>query len=134
MPRKLSKAIEKELKVQARLASLFSYSPYSKCRVGAAVLTKSGRIYTGCNIENASYGATMCAERVAIYKALSVGDCKLVAIAIFHDGKELFLPCGICRQVVSEFSKNLIIYCDCMDEEKTSSIKELLPDAFKLKK
>lgn len=84
-----------------------AYSPYSKCRVGACLLGESGKYYTGCNVENASYSATCCAERTAIFKAVSEGEKKFSAIAVVGevDGeiKDYFPPCGVCRQVMSEF-------------------------------
>ncbi len=80
-----------------------AYVPYSKFKVGAAVLTESGNIYGGCNIENASYGATNCAERTAIFKAVSEGEPVIKAIAIVSSHNDLTYPCGICRQVVEEF-------------------------------
>lgn len=81
-----------------------AYCPYSGYRVGAAVLAESGKLYTGCNIENASYGATNCAERTALFKAVSEGERKISAIAIFTDkGNQTPFPCGLCRQALSEF-------------------------------
>ena len=81
-----------------------AYAPYSKFKVGAAVLMENGKIYTGCNIENASYGATNCAERTAIFKAISEGNRKICAIAIVGADDEYTYPCGICRQVIAEFA------------------------------
>jgi len=80
-----------------------SYSPYSKFRVGAAVLAKSGKVFTGVNIENASFGATVCAERTAVFKAVSEGEREIAAVAISSDSDEYTFPCGICRQVLREF-------------------------------
>ncbi len=88
---------------KAKEAMAYAYVPYSKFKVGAAVLTKSGKIYTGCNIENASYGATNCAERTAIFKAVSEGERELLAIAIVSSSGKVTYPCGICRQVIAEF-------------------------------
>ncbi|HBM81251.1 MAG TPA: cytidine deaminase, partial [Clostridiaceae bacterium] len=79
-----------------------AYAPYSKFRVGAALLAKDGRIYTGCNIENASYGVTNCAERTAIFKAVSEGVKDFISIAINSDSDMFVLPCGVCRQVMAE--------------------------------
>ena len=93
----------KELLVKAHEAQEQAYVPYSKFKVGAAVLMKSGKIYTGCNIENASFGATNCAERTAIFKAVSEGEHEIAAIAIVGSHNEFTYPCGICRQVIAEF-------------------------------
>lgn len=111
-----------------------SYSPYSKFRVGAALLTESGKVYTGCNIEIASIGATNCAERTAIFKAISQGDKDIKAIAIASDNSEKnepTYPCGICRQVIIEFGKDIkIITGYSQGEIKESSISDLLPNYF----
>jgi len=109
-----------------------AYVPYSKFKVGAAVLTADGSIYTGCNIENASYGATNCAERTAIFKAISEGHKKIKAIAIVGDMSTNTYPCGICRQVIAEFAtKDVQIIL--VKNEKNYIIKtmdEILPGAF----
>jgi cytidine deaminase len=109
-----------------------SYSPYSKFRVGAALITGNGKIYTGVNIENASFGATCCAERTAIFKAVSEGENTVQTIAVAADSKDLVFPCGICRQVISEFAdENLRILCSRLDGEyKVFFLQELLPHAF----
>jgi cytidine deaminase len=108
-----------------------AYSPYSNIKVGASLLTKSGRIFTGCNIENSSFGLTICAERVAIFKALSEGETEFTAMAIAAD--DFLAPCGACRQVIWEFSKELkIILVNKRGETRETSIKELLPQAFEL--
>ena len=107
-----------------------SYSPYSNFRVGAALLTKDGKIYTGCNIENASYSPSCCAERVAFFKAISEGHKDFAAIAISGD-KEKCYPCGVCRQVMSEFcDEDFKIYID----DKEYTLKEMLPYSFDLEK
>lgn len=107
-----------------------SYSPYSNFKVGAALLTKDGKIYTGCNIENASYSPSCCAERVAFFKAISEGYKDFVAIAISGD-KEKCYPCGVCRQVMSEFcDDDFKIYID----DKEYTLKEMLPYSFDLEK
>ena len=95
----------KELLECAKPAMQYAYTPYSNFKVGAAILMKSGKIYTGCNIENASYGATNCAERTAIFKAVSEGETEIVTIAIVSSGGDFTYPCGICRQVIAEFMK-----------------------------
>ena len=95
----------------AKEASKKSYSPFSRFAVGASVLAKSGKIYTGCNIENSSFGMTICAERCAIFKAVSEGERKILAVAIYSPNKDDCNPCGACRQVILEFSKTAdIIY------------------------
>lgn len=117
----------------------FSYAPYSKFHVGAALLTKNGKIFTGCNIENATYGATNCAERTAFFKAISEDEKDFYAIAIVggKNGKidDFCSPCGICRQVMAEFcSKDFkIILANSKNEIKTFSLEELLPESFSLK-
>ena len=109
-----------------------SYSPYSSFKVGAALLCSDGTVYTGCNIENASYGATLCAERVAVGKAVSDGKEEFVAIAICGSGKDHCYPCGICRQVLAEFcSPDLKIILPCVDKPtKILELKDLLPFSF----
>jgi cytidine deaminase len=108
-----------------------AYVPYSNFRVGAALLTKDGRIYTGCNVENASFGATNCAERTAIFKAVSEGNRDFEAIAVNADMEQLTYPCGICRQVMVEFSKDLKLYISNKHGDyKEYTLNELLPGAF----
>lgn len=109
-----------------------AYAPYSKFKVGAAVLMENGKIYTGCNIENASYGATNCAERTAIFKAISEGNRKIHAIAIVGADDEYTYPCGICRQVIAEFAdENTEIILGKKSLEYTvKTLAEILPGAF----
>jgi cytidine deaminase len=113
-----------------------AYVPYSKFRVGAALLMEDGSVYTGCNVENASYGATNCAERTAIFKAVSEGHRKIRAICIMgsKEGSYAF-PCGICRQVISEFSDDDTKIIVAQDEENylVRTVGELLPEAFTTK-
>ena len=111
-------------------ASTHSYSPYSEFSVGAAVLTSSGKIYSGANIENSSYGATMCAERVAVFKAISEGENRIEAIAIYTNAASLAFPCGMCLQVLSEFAEDIpvVLAGDCGMREYRLS--ELLPHRF----
>ncbi len=94
----------------AKEAMEHAYSPYSRFSVGAALLSSDGKVYTGCNIENASYGATCCAERVALYKAVSEGAHSFKALAIISDSGDYTVPCGICRQALSEFAPDLLVY------------------------
>lgn len=111
-----------------------AYAPYSGFKVGAALLTSEGNIYTGCNIECASYGATSCAERTAIYKAVSEGSKSFRAIAIASDSGEHTFPCGICRQVIVEFGKEIDVIVGNLDGDyKVYNIRELLPFAFESK-
>ena len=118
-------------------ARKFSYSPYSNFMVGAALLTKSGKIYTGCNIENAAYGPSNCAERTAFFKALSEGEKEFEAIAIVGGqkgkGLEICAPCGVCRQVMMEFCDYEtfeIILGKSEDDYLKYTLKELLPLGF----
>ncbi|WP_132547068.1 cytidine deaminase [Pectinatus cerevisiiphilus] len=114
----------------AKKAREFAYSPYSKFKVGAAVLAKSGSIYTGCNIENASYGLTNCAERTAIFKAIAAGEVNLTALAVVADTKEPVSPCGACRQVMAEFKINKIIMGNLQGKMREVTLAELLPFSF----
>ncbi|NLN49347.1 MAG: cytidine deaminase [Clostridiales bacterium] len=119
-----------ELVAKAISAMNNAYVKYSKFKVGAALLTKSGKIYTGCNIENSSYSATICAERVAFTKAISEGARDFLAIAIVNSSSEFAYPCGICRQFMSEFGIDLKVIISNGKETKEHSLKELLPYAF----
>lgn len=126
----------RELWEMAKIALKFSYSPYSNFPVGAALLTKSGKIYLGTNIENASYGLTICAERVAIFKAISEGEKEFLKMAIVGKEGEGLFPCGSCRQVMAEFSLDLeiVLYDSTMDEFNSWKVKELLPLNFTMKR
>jgi cytidine deaminase len=108
-----------------------AYAPYSNYPVGAALLAASGRVYAGCNVESASFGATVCAERAAIVKAISEGDRQFEAIAVVtHDGGA---PCGICRQLMLEFSPTmLVLIADTQGNVRSARLQELLPDGFTL--
>lgn len=112
----------------------FAYAPYSKFKVGAAVLTSDGMVFLGNNIENASYGATICAERVAIFKAVSEAKTNIIKIAIASDTEEFTYPCGICRQVINEFMPEGEIILGSKNEVKVYKVSELLPHGFELKK
>ena len=119
------------LLADARNALRCSYSPYSKFPVGAALRTKSGRIFTGTNVENASYGLTICAERVAIFKAVSEGEKTISAIAVVSSDGKPCPPCGACRQVISEFSDpTTVVVTDAENGIALIKIGELLPSAF----
>ncbi len=108
-----------------------AYAPYSNFHVGAAVLTEGGNIFTGCNVENASFGATICAERVAVCKAVSEGQRKFRAIAVVYGHEGLATPCGICRQFIYEFGADiLVVSANLAGEYKVKPIRELLPEGF----
>lgn len=112
-------------------AKEFAYVPYSNFQVGAAVVTKGGKVYTGCNVENASYGATNCAERTALFKAISEGDRDFEAIAVVSSADDFTPPCGICRQVLAELMpEGKIILANHAGETKEYSIEDLLPLSF----
>ena len=118
-----------ELVALAMQARKKAYAPYSHYKVGAALLGKSGRVYLGCNVENASYSHTICAERTAIVKAISEGETEFKAIAVVT--KNGGSPCGACRQVLSEFAPNLAVYiADKEGHFRTTTLKKLLPDSF----
>ena len=110
-----------------------AYVPYSKFKVGAAVLFESGEIYGGCNIENASFGATNCAERTAIFKGVSEGETKIKAIAEVGSLEEITYPCGICRQVLCEFGDEdmVIILGKSEDDYIVTDLKSLMPGSFR---
>ncbi|MGA9756111.1 MAG: cytidine deaminase [Desulfobaccales bacterium] len=117
----------------ARRAREAAYAPYSNFKVGAAVLTAAGEIFSGCNIENASFGATICAERVAIFTAVAGGCRGLTALAVIADTPEPVAPCGMCRQVLAEFSPDCrIIMANLAGQKRLVNLKELLPLAFRL--
>jgi cytidine deaminase len=120
----------KELIKKAYEAMEYSYSPYSNFRVGAALLLNDGSVYTGCNIESASFGATNCAERTAIFKAVSEGKKDFKAIAIVSDMNEETFPCGICRQVMAEFSHEMEIVLGNREMYKVYSFNEIMPYSF----
>lgn len=107
-----------------------SYAPYSNFKVGAAVLTEDGQVFTGCNIECASFGGTNCAERTAIFKAISEGYNKFVKIAVVSAGEIFTYPCGICRQVLNEFAPDIDIVLDDHGKIEVINLKEMLPYSF----
>jgi len=115
----------------AKKASAKAYCPYSKFKVGAAVLTKSGKIFTACNVENASYGLCSCAERNAVFNAVSSGDMDIAAIVIYTPTKTPTTPCGACRQVINEFNPKTEIICCCKTGKRLKfTLYELIPRAF----
>lgn len=107
-----------------------AYVPYSGFKVGAALLTSEGKAYTGCNIENISFGATICAERTAMFKAISEGETSFIKLAVVSSADKITFPCGICRQVINEFMPNgeIILYGNGKTE--IYSVSELLPHSF----
>ncbi|MDA3130736.1 cytidine deaminase [Aliibacillus thermotolerans] len=113
-------------------ARSFAYAPYSRFSVGAAVQTAKNHIYTGCNIENASYSLTNCAERLAIFKAVSEGEQKIDKLAVVADTLEPVTPCGACRQVMAEFMPpdGMVYLANINGNVMTITVKELLPGAF----
>ena len=126
---------DKKLIEFAKEARGNAYALYSNFKVGAAILTREGEVYTGCNVENPSFGLTICAERVAMAKALSEGKRDFAKIAIVSDTAEPVTPCGLCRQVLWEFSQDLEVICSNLEgKTKRYTIKELLPLAFKIEK
>lgn len=128
------KNTKKELIEAAREVRERAFAPYSNFKVGAAVRTKSGKIYTGCNVESASYGLTVCAERVAIWKAVSEGEKQFTEIAVVADTEELTPPCGVCRQIIWEFGGDIpITFSNLNGKSETVNMSELLPRAFDTK-
>ena len=115
----------------AKEASSKAYAPYSGLRVGAAVTTEDGEVFTGCNVENASYGLTMCAERVALFSALAKGAKDITAVAVYADSPTPTPPCGACRQVIHELAPDSVVVIGRPDGEHiTKSARSLLPFAF----
>ena len=124
----------KELANRALLNRAKAYAPYSNFSVGAALLTSDGEVFDGVNVENASYGLTICAERSAVVNAVTAGKNNFQAIAIACGDGDFCAPCGACRQVLIEFSSNMdVIMVNSQGETKTQSIADLLPDDFSLK-
>jgi cytidine deaminase len=123
---------ERELVDSARAAAERAYCRYSGYAVGAAVVSESGRIFAGCNVENASYGATMCAERSAIFALVSAGERKIAKICVYAPGEPLAMPCGSCRQVIAEFCLDAPVLVAGPRGALRRSFAELLPEAFRL--
>lgn len=123
----------RELIARAVEAKQSAYAPYSQFRVGAALLTAGGRIYTGCNVENVSFSATNCAERTAVYKAVSEGEREFTAIAVNGDRNDYLPPCGICRQVLAEFCDLhtfQVVLANNIEDYRIVTLDKLLPGAF----
>jgi cytidine deaminase len=121
----------RRLLAAAKAAAKTAYAPYSRFRVGAAVLTAGGRIFSGANVENASYGLGNCAERTAIFSAAAAGERDLVAVAVYTPTLRPTPPCGACRQVINEFGPQAAILCTCRSRARIeTTLDRLLPHAF----
>jgi cytidine deaminase len=131
MPHTLPASVLHELETAARTGAQNAYAPYSKFRVGAAILTASGKIFRGCNVENASYGLCNCAERTAIFTAAAAGERALSAVVVYTPTPTPTSPCGACRQVINEFGPQALVIslCDGPGRIETT-LDRLLPDAF----
>ena len=121
----------KKLRVAAKTAAKRAYAPYSRFHVGAAILTASGKVYAGCNVENASYGLSNCAERTAIFSAIAAGERELRCVVVYTSTQTATAPCGACRQVIHEFGPEarVVSFCASRDEIDVS-MDGLLPHAF----
>lgn len=123
---------DKELYLRAKKISKNAYAPFSNFRVGAALLAKSGKVYTGVNVENSSYGGTICAERTACTRAITAGEREFDKIAIVANKNKVF-PCGICRQFLYEFAPELrVVVGEDEDHLEAYTLSELLPNGFRL--
>jgi cytidine deaminase len=131
---KVPAAMREKLLRSARDAMKNAYAPFSKFRVGAAILTSKGQIFLGCNVENSSYGMTNCAERTAIFSAVAKHgpELEIYAVAVANDHGVPCSPCGACRQVIYEFGPRAIVFYDGEKGPKQSLITELLPEGFRL--
>jgi cytidine deaminase len=129
----IAQAVLEDLASKARAASAFAYCPYSNFRVGAALLCQDGSIHTGCNVENASYGLTVCAERNAVFRMAACGSTGIVALALFTSSSTPQTPCGACLQVIDEFQADTLIVSVCEGEGvQHRRLAELLPYPFRL--
>lgn len=126
-------AEERTLVESARSASERAYCRYSGYAVGAAIVSGSGRVFSGCNVENASYGATMCAERSAIFALVSAGERRIVGVCVYAPGEPMAMPCGLCRQVISEFCQDAAVLVAGPRGVIRRRFAALLPDAFRLR-
>jgi cytidine deaminase len=121
----------RDLLAAARAARQNAFAPYSKFQVGAALLSADGRVFSGCNVENATYGLTVCAERVALFKAISEGAREFTAVAVVADTEDPTPPCGACRQLLWEFGGNLEVILGNLQAEKARHrLKDLIPFPF----
>jgi cytidine deaminase len=133
--KKLDAKTERSLILKASKAADKAYSPFSKVKVGAAILTSDGRVFSGCNVENSSYGLSICAERTAAVKAVSSGASSFEAVAVVSNLEGLTYPCGACRQFLSEFGDDImVIVVAKKGNVMRHSLGELLPETFLLKK
>jgi cytidine deaminase len=127
-------AMLESLVERARTASQAAYCPYSCFPVGAALLAGDGAIYDGCNVENASYGLTVCAERSAVFQMVARGANRIVALALFTETAEPSVPCGACLQVIGEFGSDALIITACSGAaRRRTTLAELLPHSFRLR-
>jgi len=131
MTKPISRRTLTRLEKLARRASKAAYAPYSQFSVGAAVLTGSGKIFTGCNVENASFGLCNCAERTAIFSAVAAGERSCSAVAVYTPTPTPTMPCGACRQVINEFGPSSVVISVCKGSDRIeTSLDALLPAAF----
>jgi cytidine deaminase len=131
----MSLALSPELErliAMARDVQQCAYAPYSRFRVGAALETPSGKIFAGCNVENATYGATICAERAAVVQMVAAGEREVVRLAVYTDASEPAMPCGICRQVLVEFGRDVQIVCAGPSAARVLWLHEIFPEPFRL--
>lgn len=127
----LSRATLRRLETAARRASKSAYAPYSSFPVGAAILTRSGKIFVGCNVENASYGLCNCAERTALFTAVAAGEHDVSAVAVYTPTPTATAPCGACRQVINEFGPEALVISICDTEDRREAkLSQLLPGSF----
>ncbi|MDP2960744.1 MAG: cytidine deaminase [candidate division Zixibacteria bacterium] len=126
-----SRIKDKKLILEAKKAMKLAYAPYSNFKVGVALLSSSGKVFTGANLENSSFGLTVCAERVALYKALSSGGKEFTKIAVIASAEKPITPCGLCRQALFEFSPDLKVICSNLKGKvRKFTLKQLLPHPF----
>jgi cytidine deaminase len=134
-PKPVSAAVRERLLRSSRAVMKNAYAPFSKFRVGAAILTSKGKVFVGCNVENSSYGMTNCAERAAIFSAIAKDgpQLEIQAVAVTNDHGVPCSPCGACRQVIYEFGPRAVVFYQGEDGPKQSLIADLLPEGFRLK-
>jgi cytidine deaminase len=121
---------ESDLLEAAKRVREHAYAPYSGFRVGAAIRSESGRVYVGANVENASYGATVCAERSAVAAMIAAGEKRIVQVAVYAEGPELSMPCGMCRQVLVEFGKDAAVVVGGLTGTRSTTLTALMPEPF----
>lgn len=126
----IAEAVLDELKRHAREAAAHAYAPYSRFAVGAAVLADTGEMYRGANVENASYGLSICAERNAVFQAVAHGARRVEALAVYTPTTAATTPCGACRQVLLEFGADALVICSTDRDERRFKLGDLLPAAF----